>query len=1323
MVFTKFSRIPLQTLSKTFSHGYAQSVVGASQSYYASTTSQLGQLGNYPVAKYARTSQLQNAFQTASSSSSGAKTSHATSANSGGDGGLQAYVAAWQHAQQTGDDSDWRQHQFARRIGWKPAGTQKSSRPSTQKENSSGLDSLRPIRGSAERSYSENTALELRKAEDAAAEAAAVATIDEAITQEIQDIKAARGPPQESSQEVQPSIEAELSQSTESETALTPTSNVSVDTPPSSVSAEETLALSAHIVQLAEQQRYREIPAVFESLQRGGNVPTVEAYNALLIAAIRLPADKNIAFNKALEVYAHLIGRKVIPNHDTHLILIQLFIARALESFSAKQSLESRRKRFGGMDRPGSFLFKTDELEHEAVLQDDSLAAALKQFRIAISAIGGFTLPADLYYTLIQACAQEHLVSDMLEVLGHMEENQIKAHAGMFASMIGAYAMSKDLVSATECFEGYRRLAIHDNTLRIESPQIAPPASYGVLTRTDKDDNDIQAALVKAYLSVDRPTSADRFFGEVMKSYDTAVEEHDARLNDARSTIVLDAYVQHSLDRGAYGQALEHVNSQPLVANARETALARVCIAAADSDQHQIATEAFLSLSQGSQERSLAAGVMVAMHVRLGKAVAAKPYWDIVRYSSTVDASIVDLTTMYAIALIQSGMAEQGLSEAQRMVSRLRGVKNNEEAQAVISEEVDEAIELIGKSVMSLQHPISLSASMSFLRLMVDNSALIHPFAERAIANINAINVSDLTAEDLGVAVQAQTAILLNGPGATQTSDSVRFAHLLSIVCANRVFLDAKTVQMVNEALPRLQQDRQDLVGQWYTYLNPASRTESVASYNSSVAASPAPSSRGTDSSYDPYAHNTDIRGSTIIADILDKMTGNGRNDSHLTEALGRFRQMRRIGRHPRYITYSKLIASAARVGKKDVVHDIFNTACRDVPLLPQNEMVKYGWSSILDAMVSAYLVLGNRDYAAKYHQQLLDLGSAPSANTFGLYITTMKESTKTFDEATEAVKIFHRAIAEGVEPTSFLYNALIGKLGKARRIDDCLQYFAEMRAQNIRPTSVTYGTIVNALCRVSDERFAEEMFDEMESMPNYKPRPAPYNSLIQYFLNTKRDRTKVLAYYKRMKENNIQPTMHTYKLLIDAYASLDPVDMDAAQDILDTIKRTGQRPEAVHYASLIHAKGCVVHDMAGARAVFDSVLSTRQIQPQPCLYQALFESMVANHQVNETGALLRDMASQNVEMTPYIANTLIHGWAAEGNLSNAQSIYDGIGMAKREPSTYEAMTRAFLSNGSHESASQVVSEMLSRGYPSAVSGKVLELMSGGSSAPSPLTA
>ncbi|KAI0596814.1 hypothetical protein F4775DRAFT_562846 [Biscogniauxia sp. FL1348] len=464
---------------------------------------------------------------------------------------------------------------------------------------------------------------------------------------------------------------------------------------------------------------------------------------------------------------------------------------------------------------------------------------------------------------------------------------------------------------------------------------------------------------------------------------------------------------------------------------------------------------------------------------------------------------------------------------------------------------------------------------------------------------------------------------------------------------------------------------------------------------------------------FDPYAHNTDFKGSSIISDELEG--AHGRKGPRLHEALTRFRNMRRAGRHPRYITYAKMISAAAREKKMDLCHDVLAMARTDVPLLPQYSIVRYGWSSILDAMVGACLTLGDRVLAEQYHLELLEMGAAPSANTFGLYITTLKESTKTFDEASEAVKIFHRAKAEGVEPSSFLYNALIGKLGKARRIDDCLFYFGEMRGLGIKPTSVTYGTIVNALCRVSDEKFAEELFDEMEDMPNYKARPAPYNSMMQFFLTTKRDKTKVLAYYERMKARGIAPTAHTYKLLVDTHATLEPVNMTAAEAVLDMVRASGQSPEPVHYASLIHARGCVLHDMEGARKIFNSVMSDPSIPSSACLFQALFESMVANHNVAETESILAMMKRKRVEMTPYIANTLIHGWASEKNIDKAASIYSGVSHEKREPSTYEAMTRAYLAVEEREKAKSVVTEMLSRGYPSAVVNKVLELLGGGS--------
>lgn len=480
-----------------------------------------------------------------------------------------------------------------------------------------------------------------------------------------------------------------------------------------------------------------------------------------------------------------------------------------------------------------------------------------------------------------------------------------------------------------------------------------------------------------------------------------------------------------------------------------------------------------------------------------------------------------------------------------------------------------------------------------------------------------------------------------------------------------------------------------------------------------SLATSPFESAASVSSyedTFDPYAHNTDFKGSSLISEELEG--AHGRKGPKLNDALARFRNMRRAGRHPRYITYAKLISAAVRDGKMDLCNDILNMARTDVPLLPQFAVVRYGWSSILDAMVGACLSSGRRGQAEQFHQELLSMGATPSANTYGLYITTLKESTKTFDEASEAVKIFHRAKSEGVEPSSFLYNALIGKLGKARRIDDCLFYFAEMRALGIKPTSVTYGTIVNALCRVSDEKFAEELFDEMETMPNYKARPAPYNSMMQFFLTTKRDKSKVLSYYGRMKAKGISPTSHTYKLLIDTHATLEPVDMKAAEAVLDSIKSNG-KPEAVHYASMIHARGCVLHDMEAARKTFDQAINNPSIVASACLFQALFESMVANHCVADTEPLLAEMRRRKVELTPYIANTLIHGWASAGKIGRAEDIYGAVGRDRREPSTYEAMTRAYLAVEEREKAKGVVKEMMGRGYPGAVVGKVVELLGG----------
>lgn len=1159
-VYSQFASTLARQGPKTFTHGYAQSLVAATHpQVYASSNRPGFGLRRHPskVGHFAPYT-FQNAFHSSSQLSSAIQVVR----HEKRDGGLDAYFEAWKKQHVPGEpEKEWAQFEFPKLIEWKP-----SIEVDAQGRSSVKTDSVAEAPQAAERSYSASALDD--HTNFAAEEEAALAKIDAAIEREIKSrndqiifeaelsVVAARvpTPPRSSS----PALSL-------NESIRSPTTSATTLSTPSELQSQ---SYAEHLAKLSEDGRHAEIPAVFEAMLVANIQPTATAYNALLDAAVHLPAERIQIVPKALDVYSDMLRRKVLPNTTTYNHLINLISSRSIEVSSLKQSLEEKRARYGGMDEAGKFMFASSEFEWAILAEDDRLELALRMFEASTMVRTDRSYPPETYHNLIAACSRAGKISEMVRCYEHMRASNVTPLAATFPPLIQGFTHIGHLNQVVECYDEYKQLAIKND--------------QGEIALVDRQDAQVYAAVVKAYVKSDRMEGALRFYHRIRDAYPQQVAELGDRVVD-------EGLVQGFLDKGrlseAYGWA------EALHAPLRNDAMSKIATVAADQGDKAIAMAAFDQITVSTATPAMA---MLALCIRQGDVASAQRYWQYLSAPEMhITSSFLDPAAMYAVAMIGSGHVLEGLTQSELMFNRIR---SSVEPTSSLHDEIEEAMEFISRFMSA------------------------------------------------------------------------------------RGILDPRTIEA-------------PVYPQFVQYQEPA-----------------APAFEDT---FDPYAASTDFKGSALIAEDIERGTSGRGRVSRLNEALGRFRNIRRAGRHPRYITYAKLISAAAREERMNVVHDVLSMARSDVPLLAQYPVVRYGWVSILDAMVGACLTLGHRTLAAQYHQELLEMGAAPTANTFGLYITTLKESTKTFDEATEAVKIFHRAKSEGVEPSSFLYNALIGKLGKARRIDDCLFYFGEMRALGIRPTSVTYGTIVNALCRVSDEKFAEELFEEMESMPNYKARPAPYNSLMQFFLTTKRDKSKVLAYYERMKTKGIQPTNHTYKLLVDTHATLEPVNMPAAEAVLDVIRSTGQRPEAVHYSSLIHAKGCVLHDMDGAKAVFDSVMADPSIRPQACLYQALFESMVANHRVVDTEPVLREMSRRGVDTTPYIANTLIHGWANELNIDKAKSIFASVSRENREPSTYEAMTRAYLAVEDRVSATAVVQEMLSRGYPGAVSNKIAVLLGG----------
>ena len=1274
MVFKPFSHLARRS-TKAFAHGYAQSLAAASQSSYASTQTPLGSINHYRFGKVPTLQQRETYHQNAVQAAPNPKTNLSNPADSS----IEQYFNAWQKHQAS---EEWHQVLNSKWSCWKHrTGLPSKLLEKDEKKAISSRDAKRP--STLERTRSASALDDIRRVQDE-------------VQKQEEPPKTAAGSVNDGAESItirsqQPANEIEANA-----VGLVPDSAPSAgpDTVlvPLNPDNHEKRAFVEQIEILEKAKNYGEIPLVFEAMLRSGHRPPPHTYNSLLTAAIRLSDSLAQVIPKALDIYSSMLRQQLVPDGPMYTMLLDLLSLRALEALDVQTALGLSSRRYGNEEVRTQFLLRSRDIEFAIAIEDDSLEVALRLFNASVNQPSKLVFPTSTYHFLLEACAKYGEVDHMIKVYSHMESNKVLPSASSYPHMIRAFAEYGDLRSAVECYNEYKNLAVADNK--------------GTLALRSRSDQEVYSALVRSYLTCNRETGAEEFLKRIILSLSSSEPEEVVR--GWQDLIVNESFLEHALDSGRFHEALTISQDRIESSTTKQIALRRVSIAAADHSQKDVAEAAYSQLQLGSASAPSSIA-MLGMYLRGRDLSAARSVWHDLLDQSVLDKNVIEPTVAYCAALADANCSGEALDQARLSFSRIRqSVSSELENQDTVGL-IDEGIAHIAKTMEAKSIVPSLTGSMTLLWSMVENGGLLIPVAKQLMAGLRPEDVSRLNWTDTKLALQVEAGIILKTQGNLDHTHFARFAHVLENAISLQMPMDLRTSDLVEECLNKFGQTRPDLLVSWSNYINPASQAPKVSLLNTS----------SPNGNADPYANTLDLRGSTAIIDELEKHGGSAATALH--EALARLRNIRRAGRHPRYIVYSKLIAAAAREGRHNLIQELFGLAQRDMPLVMEYASVRQGWISILDSMLGAFLTIGDRVQAAAYHRQLLDIGSAPSANTFGLYITTLKESTKTFDEATEAVKIFLRAKSEGVEPSSFLYNALIGKLGKARRIDDCLFYFAEMRSRGVRPTSVTYGTIVNALCRVSDERFAEELFDEMESMPNYKPRPAPYNSMMQFYLTTKRDSSKVLEYYRRMQNRNIQPTMHTYKLLIDTYATLEPINLTAAEGIFAAIRASGNKPENVHYASLIHAKGCVLHDMEGARAIFDKVMSETAGLPHPCIYQALSESMVANHCVEDTGDLMADMARRGVEMTAYIANTLIHGWALVKNIHKAKAIYNTVGQERREPSTYEAMARAFLAVEDYDAASAVAREMLSRGYPAAVSGKIVELL-GQSSTNSHLT-
>ncbi|SJX66554.1 uncharacterized protein SRS1_16782 [Sporisorium reilianum f. sp. reilianum] len=477
---------------------------------------------------------------------------------------------------------------------------------------------------------------------------------------------------------------------------------------------------------------------------------------------------------------------------------------------------------------------------------------------------------------------------------------------------------------------------------------------------------------------------------------------------------------------------------------------------------------------------------------------------------------------------------------------------------------------------------------------------------------------------------------------------------------------------------------------------------------------------------------------------------------------------------HPEGLAF--LIGAFGRFGNVERVEEVYAMAQHVLhALVGDPSWQSKAWFVVEDNMIQALSHAGRSDAATVHRHRIIAAGGTPTSTSYAALIATIRDTT---DDASIAQELFDESQRFGVHPSAYLFNTVISKLSRARKADRALQLFDEMTLNyRIKPTSVTYGAVINACTRIGDEQRAVQLFERMERDPAFKPRVPPYNTMMQYYIQSVPDRQKALVYYHKMQAAGVQPSAHTYKLLLDMYGAIAPVEPLEMERVFQALADDASvAVQSTHWASLINCYGCMLNDLDRAIATFDSIASHPSSQmrkdgaslPDAVSFEALLAVFVAHQRTDLIRAHLDRMKQAGLQMTAYVANLLIRGYSmeqGEAGLNEARALFESMsepaagvaaagnhpprahgagaptsanaaadaagvsampssaashdahnpfGSVQREPSTYEAMIRAELSHGHADRAAALVDRMEARAFPPALIVRARTLVSDG---------
>ncbi|KAL6290358.1 hypothetical protein ACE6H2_007868 [Prunus campanulata] len=294
------------------------------------------------------------------------------------------------------------------------------------------------------------------------------------------------------------------------------------------------------------------------------------------------------------------------------------------------------------------------------------------------------------------------------------------------------------------------------------------------------------------------------------------------------------------------------------------------------------------------------------------------------------------------------------------------------------------------------------------------------------------------------------------------------------------------------------------------------------------------------------------------------------------------------------------------------------------------------------------------------------------------------------------------------IHPDVVTFGIVINSLCKSRRIDEALELFEKISGGreksdgvSTEPDVVIYNTLIDGLCKVGRQEEGLRLMEKMRLQNGCAPNTVTYNCLIDGF-NKVGDIERGCELFHQMKEEGITPSVITLNTMVDCLCKHGR--LNSAIDFLNEMQRDGVKGNAVTYTTLI-TSFCNVNNISMAMELFEQMLrdggSTDAI-----VYYSLISGLSQAGRMDDASSVVSKLKEACFSLDLVSYNVLINGFCKKNKLDKVYEMVQEMEAAGVKPDsiTYNTLISYFCRAGELTTGRRILSKMINEGLvPTAV--------------------